>query len=473
MKQFAILLSLLLLTIITGCTDKAESNEQAAKQVKDAAVQPEEKGKENEIPIASRTLEGMLEQSAGVLVKEHIDPKLEIVSGWNGMDYNNFYDKTFKPIAEKDIRTYLEKKQDLSADELYDYLVYMLGSGRYKEFYDQLLAYEHGFVMPELPDGADQVETKQKKMNVIVLMDASGSMKGQVSGGVKMDLAKETIASFMEQIPGEANISLMAYGHTGTGKDSDKAASCSAIESVYPLKPYQSPAFNESMNSFDASGWTPLAGAINKAHQLLQSYNTDEYHNVVYIVSDGIETCDGDPVQEAKKLQDANIKAKVNIIGFDVDDKGQNQLKQVAQAGGGDYATVRDKSELETLILKKWRPTIGQLVFTQGVGMKDTTNAMERMNQIKNPLYFASDREKNRIKNAAYYLNNEELINDETEAQILKLADTMHKLRQDHFNEITKQKEDEMWNAHEEINNKVKAWRAKWEEELGDDAYKP
>ncbi|MGE8081302.1 hypothetical protein [Peribacillus loiseleuriae] len=151
----------------------------------------------------------------------------------------------------------------------------------------------------------------------------------------------------------------------------------------------------------------------------------------------------------------------------------KDRIKQVDQAGRGEYATVRDKSELETLVLKKWRPTIGQLVFTQAIGMKGTTAATERMNQIKNPLYFASDREKNRIKNAAHYLHREELISDETETEILKLADTMHKVRQDHFNEITKQKEDEVWNAHEEINNKVEEWRKNWEVELGDAADKP
>ncbi|KOP78240.1 hypothetical protein ACFFHH_21220 [Cytobacillus solani] len=60
-------------------------------------------------------------------------------------------------------------------------------------------------------------------------------------------------------------------------------------------------------------------------------------------------------------------EAKVNIIGFDVDDDGQKQLKQVAEAGGGNYATVRDKSEFEDVILKKWKPSIFQLIGTQGV----------------------------------------------------------------------------------------------------------
>jgi Ca-activated chloride channel homolog len=466
-KRRGLFLWILCIFLIVGCSHKTESETKAPGI--NSKAESEEK---QEIPKAARTLEEMIDQKEGVLVAKYMDKEIEAITGWNGMDYNNFYDETFQPKAEKELRTYFEKQKDLTADEVYDYLVYMLGSGRYREYYDQLTAYEHGFVMPELPDGPDEIETKQKKMNVVVLMDASGSMKEKVSGGVKMDLAKDAIGKFIEQIPEEANVSLLAYGHVGTGKDSDKTKSCSAVEPVYPLNPYDSTSFTKALNSFNASGWTPLAGAIEKAHDMLKPYDNEDYHNEVFIVSDGIETCDGDPVQAAKKLQDSNIKANVNIIGFDVDDQGQQQLKRVAEAGAGEYATVRDKSELEITILKKWRPTIGQLVFTQGVGLKEMTEAMKRMNDIYNPLYEISNREMHRIKNAAYFLNTEELISDEVEDEVLRIADDMYELRQSHFEEIKTQKEAERDAASKEINDKVEAWRKKWEEELGEDAYK-
>ena len=221
--------------------------------------------------------------------------------------------------------------------------------------------------MPELPSGEDEVTTKQKKMNVVVLMDASGSMKGEIAGQTKMELSKAAIARFVEQIPGDANVALIAYGHVGSSAESDKVASCSSVESMYPLSAYQAENFTNSLNSFQARGWTPLAGAINKAGEILQAYPSEEYLNLVYIVSDGLETCDGDPIAAAKQLQSQSIKAKVNIIGFNVDNEGQQQLKQVADSGGGEYVTVDDPTELEVQITKKWQPTIGQLVWTQGV----------------------------------------------------------------------------------------------------------
>lgn len=463
---FFVFLCFAFLLFLAGCSDQTETEVQKGpgEKVEEAA---------KEIPKAAKTLEEMIEQKEGILIREHMDKEIETITGWNIVDYNAFYDETFKPIMEKELRDYFKENTKLTKDEVYDYLVYMLGSGQYKEYYKQLVNYEHGFEMPELPDGVEQRETANKTMNAAVLIDASGSMKAEVSGGSKMNLAKETIGKFMEEMPEDANISLLAYGHIGTGSDADKSLSCGAVESVYPLKPYDASSFNKALDSFNSSGWTPLAGAIEKAYELLAPFNTEDYYNVVYIVSDGIETCDGDPIAAAKKLQENNIQAKVNIIGFDVDDEGQKQLKQVADSGGGIYATVRDKSELETQILKKWRPTIGQLVWTTGVDLKDTTDAMQRMNDIYNPLYFASDREKNRIKSAAYFLNDEELISDETEEYVLSLADRNEEIRASDFKTIKEEKEREMWAAHKEINDKVNAWREEWEGKLSDEAYNP
>lgn len=460
-KRAAILMCILSLAVIVACA-KDETQKDDPKPTQ--ATTTEEKV-EKKIPTAARTVEEMIEQKAGVLVEAHMDQQLETLGGWDSQQYRDFLEQTFNPIVEKELQAHFKEHTNLSSDEIYDYLVYLLGSGNYKNYYEQLTTYEHGFVMPELPSGEDEVTTKQKKMNVLVLMDASGSMNGELEGKTKMELAKAAIGKFMEQIPSEANVSLIAYGHVGTSADSDKAKSCSAVESVYPLSAYQAKNFTNSLNSFQASGWTPLAGAIKKAEEILQDYPSDDYSNVVYMVSDGVETCDGDPVAAAKQLQSQNIKAKVNIIGFDVDNEGQQQLKKVADSGGGEYITVDDPADLEVQITKKWQPTIGQLVWTQGVTLQQKTDAMERMNNIYNPLYTVSDAELNRIKSASYYLDNEKLITDDVEKQVLDIAERQHDLRNKHFEEIKEAKVSEREQVAEEINAKVEEWRQQWKNE--------
>lgn len=456
-----VLMSIISLMVLAGCGDGQMEKE----EIETVKTEAAEEVTEEKIPRAGRTIEEMVGQKAGVLIEMHMDQQLETLGGWDGQKYLDFLKQTFNPLVEKELETYFSEHADLNGEEVYDYLVHMLGSGNYENYYEQLTAYDHGYIMPELPEGEDEVTTKQKQMNVVVLMDASGSMNGQLGNESKMDLAKAAIEKFAKDIPSDANISLITYGHVGSSSKSDKAASCSTIESMYPLSSYEAEKFTSSLNSFEAKGWTPLAGAIQKAEQQLQDYPAEDYSNLVYMVSDGVETCDGDPVTAAKKLQNQNINAKVNIIGFDVDNEGQQQLKQVADSGGGEYITVKDPAELEVQMTKKWKPSIGQLVWTQGVTIQQFTDAMDRMNKIYNPLYSASDAEQNRIRYAVNFLTNEELITNEVKNEVWELADSLHDLRNDHFRDIKETKEAEREEASEEINAKVEEWRQKWKSE--------
>lgn len=80
---------------------------------------------------------------------------------------------------------------------------------------------------------------------------------------------------------------------------------------------------------------TPLASAIESINDDFKEYTGEENLNVVYIVSDGEETCGGDPVNAAKNLNQSSTHAVVNIIGFDVKNSEQQQLKNTAEAGKG------------------------------------------------------------------------------------------------------------------------------------------
>ncbi len=185
---------------------------------------------------------------------------------------------------------------------------------------------------------------EQKSVNIVILVDSSGSMAGKVDGGMKMDLAKNAVKEFADQMPEGANVSLVAYGHKGSNQSKDKAVSCKGIEEVYPLGAYDESKFNRALDKFKPVGYTPLADSLKYAQKKLIHQKNAE--NIVYVVSDGIETYGGDPVKAAKELNQSDIKAVVNIIGFDLDDEGQRQLKAVADAGGGEYSSVNSKVEL-------------------------------------------------------------------------------------------------------------------------------
>ncbi|SFS53150.1 VWA domain-containing protein [Marininema halotolerans] len=197
------------------------------------------------------------------------------------------------------------------------------------------------------PGGIRSAKLPQgKKVNVEVLFDSSGSMAGKVEGGVKMDLAKQAVEKFSSQLPSDVNVALRVYGHKGSNSKSQKEISCKSTDVVYSFGPYQDKKFQQSLNKFHPAGWTPLADSIRAAAKDLEEENGDNVENIIYVVSDGEETCGGDPVAEARKLNGSNTDTIINIVGFDVDNAGQRALKKVADAGGGKYSKVNSKEAL-------------------------------------------------------------------------------------------------------------------------------
>lgn len=229
--------------------------------------------------------------------------------------------------------------EGMTAEEVYNGLVHWFAVD-YSEVNDALANYEPAFG----EYGAE--EEDQKTKNISIQIDSSGSMNGQVNGGVKMNLAKEAVENFAAGFPEDTIMTLRTYGHKGTGDDKDKAMSCESTEVMYETNTYDEAAFKTALGKFKPSGWTPLAASIKAGYEDLKAKAGEDTENILYIVSDGIETCDGDPVKEAKALADSNLNVKVHIIGFDVDDAGQAQLKKTAEAGNGKYYTVNSKLEL-------------------------------------------------------------------------------------------------------------------------------
>lgn len=187
----------------------------------------------------------------------------------------------------------------------------------------------------------------KEQYNVEIILDASGSMAGKMDGKSKMEAAKEAIKAFAETLPEGANVALRVYGNKGSGKDSDKALSCGSSELVYPLQKFDSQKLNNSLDQFKPTGWTPIAHALKEAQKDLSGLAGEQNTNIIFLVSDGIETCNGDPVKAAKQLADSNITPVLNVIGFDVDGEGQKQLKAVAEAARGRYVSIRDQEALE------------------------------------------------------------------------------------------------------------------------------
>ncbi len=362
----------------------------------------------------------------------------------------------------KELKSSLEKLTDETQNpvKLQKGLVHLLGSHYYSEVIEQAEDFEPEFEEPFLPEPgktAEEVKNEPKSGKAIILLDASSSMLLRVDDEVKMDIAKDAVKRFAETIGQENEVSLVVYGHKGSESDADKQLSCTGIEEIYPMDSYNQATFEESLATFESKGWTPLASAIKKSSEMSKDMDGTI---TVYIVSDGIETCDGDPVKEAKAFVKNNDKRTVNIIGFHVDKDAESQLKAVSEAGEGEYYGADDADDLKTTIEKEWLPSNVDLAwaFTKAPGPWEILDEYERFDKELEIIRTVIKNEKARYDEALAILREEEMLDSDISDKLKTLISDRYRNMMDTMQDFRSEKIAEIDERSDGIHDQVEAW---------------
>ncbi|MGB7262178.1 MAG: VWA domain-containing protein [Albidovulum sp.] len=176
--------------------------------------------------------------------------------------------------------------------------------------------------------------------HLILAIDASGSMAGSVGGETKMEIAKREAVNFLASLDESISVGLVVYGHRGNNQQDGKAESCASSEMVHGFDANRAD-LATSIEGLSPTGWTPMGGVLTYSGEIIATLPTPDGDTVlapvIYMISDGEETCDSDPVTAATALYSAGVRTTVNTIGFAVDSETQAQLQAVAAAGGGTF----------------------------------------------------------------------------------------------------------------------------------------
>jgi Ca-activated chloride channel family protein len=183
-----------------------------------------------------------------------------------------------------------------------------------------------------------------RPVRVVVAIDASGSMNGRLGPASKLELAREAAGNFIGSLPADVPAALVVFGQQGNNTAAGKNRSCAAIHIAAAMTSDRS-ALQSALTGVQAVGWTPLASALQRAGEMLAPSQTPG-EQIVYVVSDGQETCGGDPVAAARGLREGGTKAIVNIIGFGIPQAEARALHAVAQAGGGGFTNAHSMNEV-------------------------------------------------------------------------------------------------------------------------------
>lgn len=170
---------------------------------------------------------------------------------------------------------------------------------------------------------------------VLFVFDSSGSMWGQIDGTNKIVMARDVMADVVPQLPEAVDVGLIAYGHR-------RKDDCNDIELLAPVGTAREQVVS-TVNNINPKGSTPLAGALAAAGDTL---GKREGSSSIVLVSDGKESCDGDPCAAAKQLRESGIDVRVHVVGFDVGETEATQLRCIADDGGGRYWAAADATQL-------------------------------------------------------------------------------------------------------------------------------
>ncbi|RWI26255.1 MAG: VWA domain-containing protein [Mesorhizobium sp.] len=177
---------------------------------------------------------------------------------------------------------------------------------------------------------------------VIIILDASGSMWAQIDGKPKLEIARESLRTVLQSVPGDDEIGFMAYGHRQKG-------SCADIELIVPPQAGSASAISAAADSMKFLGKTPLTAAVKQAAEALK-YTEDKA--TVVLITDVLETCGGDPCALGKELKETGVDFTADVVGFGLTADEGRQIACLAENTGGKYIQASDEKALQQALVE-------------------------------------------------------------------------------------------------------------------------
>jgi hypothetical protein len=184
-----------------------------------------------------------------------------------------------------------------------------------------------------------------KNFAVELILDASGSMLQRIGGKRRIAIARDVLKKAVRDIiPAKTLVALRVFGH----KQADSCRTDLEVK-LQPLNTYKMMGVISRVNAKNLAK-TPIADSLAKVASDLKEVKGKK---VVILVTDGKETCEGNPAKVIANLKAQGIDIRVNIVGFAIDNKAlKEEFKKWASIGNGSYFDARDQRSLDAAVKK-------------------------------------------------------------------------------------------------------------------------
>lgn len=181
------------------------------------------------------------------------------------------------------------------------------------------------------------------KRTILIVFDASRSMEDKIQGETKIHIAKRVLEDVLLKAANNINIGLRVYGSSKPTNNPQYDCSDSKLLITPGINNRRS--IISEIFKILPQGFTPITYSLSLAVQDLTAYKGEKS---IILISDGLETCGGDPCHLAQELTTSNIDLKIDVVGFGVKDdwEAQQQLMCIALNTYGKYFSANSAEEL-------------------------------------------------------------------------------------------------------------------------------
>lgn len=219
------------------------------------------------------------------------------------------------------------------------------------------------------------VEREAGPINIIFLVDASYSMKEKLGGEMqKMDAAKQVMQNALSRIPTDVNLGLRVFGQ---GFSNIPEYDCRQTALLVPIGQGNRRSIIERIRQVHPFGLTPLAYAIRQAAE--DDFRGIQGNKTLILITDGADTCGGDPCAYIRRLPYLGIKLKVDVVGVDLkkEPAARDQLRCMAEVSGGKYYDANTATQLIESVSSSVNKAISGRVIIKPSNVKNVETPVE------------------------------------------------------------------------------------------------
>lgn len=174
---------------------------------------------------------------------------------------------------------------------------------------------------------------------LLAVLDSSGSMAGAAGGGqTKIQAARQALDAVVRSAPATTSLGMRVYGATSNSCTDSQLVVVPGVADAA-----QKARLSTAVGRYAPRGNTPIAWSLQQAAADLRA---TPGRRTILLVSDGEETCHGNPCTTAAAIAASGVDLKVDVVGLRVDPAARRQLQCIAAAGHGDYYDAADAAQL-------------------------------------------------------------------------------------------------------------------------------